>query len=376
MKSTILIFVCLCLSFVSYTQVSKTINVTSGGLYSALTVTEKQTISNLNVTGTIDASDFKTMRDYMPLLAVIDLSGTTITAYSGQLGTRLSADPINSYPSNTIPYFAFRTNNGNLNLISFKFPSGVTYIDEYAFAGCKKLSSLTIPSGVTYIGNAAFLDCGALITINFPSGVTKINDDVFSGSGLTSVDIPPTIITIGGRAFWGCTGLTSLKIPSSITTIDTQAFRGCIRLASIYVYSNPLIVLGSSTVTGSPSSAIFWEVNMKTCILYVPIGTLNDYRTAYQWKDFNNVVEFSTTGIEKFDTDKINIYPNPAIDGIWLDGIKGISKFSLTDINGKLILTKEINNNEYVSLNSLPKGIYFVNVNSNGETIDKKVIKN
>lgn len=370
MKKTYLIIIYLCLTLLLQAQISKTVNITAGGLYSTLSVTEKNTVTNLTVTGTIDASDFKTMRDNMPLLAIIDLSGTTIIAYSGQLGTRLSADPITSYPANTIPYKAFFYYKGDPKLISFKFPSGVTYIDDYAFYGCIKLSSLTIPSSVTYIGNEAFLNCSGLTSINFPSGVTTINYNCFSGcSGLTSIDIPSTITSIGNQAFYHCSGLTSLKIPSSITTIDIQAFAGCVRLASIYVYSNPLIVLGSS-------SAIFWEVNKNTCILYVPIGTLNDYRTANQWNEFNNVVEVLTTDIDLFKTNNLILYPNPVTHGFQVNGIKGLSILRLSDINGKVLLTKEVNNNEYISVSSLPKGMYIVKISSEGKEMEQKIIKN
>ena len=62
------------------------------------------TVTNLTVTGTIDARDFKTMRDNMPLLAVLDLSGVTIAAYTGPDGTHPSGG---LYPENEIPGRAF-----------------------------------------------------------------------------------------------------------------------------------------------------------------------------------------------------------------------------------------------------------------------------
>ena len=61
MKRTILILICLSLTLILYAQVSKTVNNTAGDLASALTPVEKVTITDLIITGTIDASDFKTM---------------------------------------------------------------------------------------------------------------------------------------------------------------------------------------------------------------------------------------------------------------------------------------------------------------------------
>ncbi|HEX7583948.1 MAG TPA: hypothetical protein VF373_04615, partial [Prolixibacteraceae bacterium] len=68
-----LLIICLCTTFLLHAQVSKTVNVTAGSLSLALTNTEKSTITNLTLTGTIDARDFKTMRDSMTVLAEIDL---------------------------------------------------------------------------------------------------------------------------------------------------------------------------------------------------------------------------------------------------------------------------------------------------------------
>jgi hypothetical protein len=64
-------------------QVSKTINVsTAGTLSTLLTTTEKNTVTNLTITGSIDRRDFVTLRDDMPLLSVLDISSAEIKAYS------------------------------------------------------------------------------------------------------------------------------------------------------------------------------------------------------------------------------------------------------------------------------------------------------
>jgi len=50
-------------------QVSKSLNITAGSLATALTVNELQTVTNLTLTGTIDARDFKANADLSPQLA-------------------------------------------------------------------------------------------------------------------------------------------------------------------------------------------------------------------------------------------------------------------------------------------------------------------
>ena len=79
------------------------------------------------------------------------------------------------------------------------------------------------------IGNYAFFGCRGLTSVNLPSNITKIGKYAFWGSrGLTSIDLPASITEIGEYAFWDCRGLTSINLPASITEIGEYAFWGCI----------------------------------------------------------------------------------------------------------------------------------------------------
>lgn len=130
-------------------QVSKTANIiTAGSLKTTLTTEELSTVTNLTLTGTIDARDFKIMRDNMPSLTELDLSGVTITAYAGTEGTSFITD----YPANSIPQYAFY----NLyvyphqsNHTTFILPSTITSIGDDAFHYCESLTTVTIPPSVT-----------------------------------------------------------------------------------------------------------------------------------------------------------------------------------------------------------------------------------
>ena len=94
----------------------------------------------------------------------------------------------------------------NKKIINADITSSVTYkgatyrvrkIGEWAFQGCKSLTSVTIPNSVTRIENGAFADC----------------------SSLTSVTIPNSVTEIGHWAFEVCTGLTSITIPNRVRSI-------------------------------------------------------------------------------------------------------------------------------------------------------------
>jgi Listeria/Bacterioides repeat len=232
-----------------------TANCTAGGLKTAITDADKEVVTKLTLTGTIDARDFKIMRDNMPALKEIDLSGVTIAAYSGGGGTDLF---IADYPKQGIPQYAFYNlvTKKPKSISGFVFPASATSIEEYAFFSCSTLTGgLSLPSALKHIGTNAFYGCSSLTgNLAIPESVTSIEKYAFaecSGfngtltlpSTLTSIEpstfynckglignlsIPTTVATIGISAFENCKGFTgNLIIPEAVTLIDAYAFSGC-----------------------------------------------------------------------------------------------------------------------------------------------------
>ena len=183
---------------------------------------------------------------------------------------------------------------GCSGLTSLTLPVGITSISNGAFMGCSGLTSLTLHAGITSIGISAFAYCSGLTSLTLPAGITSISNGAFKGcSGLTSLTLPAGITSIGDVAFSGCSGLTSLILPASITSIGSYAFSSCSGLTSIYVYPDIVPKMGSD---------VFYDVDKKNCTLYVPQGTKQDYFLADIWGDFENIVEYDPTGIDKTTT--------------------------------------------------------------------------
>ena len=289
-----------------HAQVSKKILVAAGSLKTTLTDNELNTITNLTIEGTIDARDFKTMRDNMPLLAVIDLSGVFVEAYTGTEGTSWRT----TYTENVFPEYAFWSDitGSKTSLISVSIPSSVNTIGEGAFSGCSGLTSVTIPSSVTTIGQSAFSQCTGLVFVTVPSSVKTIKSGAFEGcSGLTSITIPSFVTSIEYATFWDCNGLNAVAIPASVTSIGSHAFFRCSRLNSITLPSsvNSIGEHAFDGCTGLTSihshisipanlvsaSSVFSEVNKNTCKLYVPYGASALYTKAIGWNDFSNIIE-------------------------------------------------------------------------------------
>ncbi|HLO89953.1 MAG TPA: T9SS type A sorting domain-containing protein [Lentimicrobium sp.] len=72
-------------------------------------------------------------------------------------------------------------------------------------------------------------------------------------------------------------------------------------------------------------------------------------------------------------TSKINIYPNPAGDILYIDGNNPVTKVEIYSVSGQLILTS--NNKNAVDISSLDSGVYVSKVYMNGMQSTSKFIK-
>jgi len=229
MKPTLL-FLCLCFTIMLQAQVSKTVNVTAGGLASQLTATEKNTVTDLTLTGTIDARDFKTMRDDMAVLAALDLSGCSISAFTGSNGTDLEFISA-SYLANEIPLSGLRFKEG---LISVALPLSATSIAKCSFEACLDLKTITFPQALQNIGKRAFENCPSLVITAIPSTVTSIGASAFEDCrSLVTLTLPNSIDIIDYGTFENCNNLTTITIPSTVKEIYESAFEDCRKLKSI-----------------------------------------------------------------------------------------------------------------------------------------------
>ena len=180
---------------------------------------------------------------------------------------------------------------GCSGLTSITIPSSVTSLRFGCFWGCVKLTSITIPSSVTSLGDDCFHNCSGLTSITIPSSVTSLGKSCFSGcSGLTSITIPSSVTSLGGDCFRDCSSLTSITIPSSVTSLGKYCFYSCISLTSITIPSSVTSLgifcfvycsnLESIYFKGKSPNRISEADISKTCIIYVPVEYLQEYKDA------------------------------------------------------------------------------------------------
>jgi len=76
-----------------------------------------------------------------------------------------------------------------------------------------------------------------------------------------------------------------------------------------------------------------------------------------------------------FDSDNINIFPNPVKDILFVQNADANSNVKIFDISGKIVYSNKISDGT-VDMTSLSSGMYFLNIENNkGKTIVKKLLK-
>lgn len=296
---------------------------TPGTLSSLLTKqgVDLTNVTKLVVTGTLNAEDFRVMRQDMTLLNAVDISGTNVEA---------------------IPSSAFE---GKVPLMSFKAPTCLKTIGEKAFYGCTFLKDVPFGSQIVTIGSRAFEYCRLMAgNLTFPPMFSTLGVSAFGRcylldtvdfsaclslkeipvnafwdcKGLKVVTFSPTINRIGEAAFAGCTTLKSIDLTMcSSLTLDNSCFNNCSSLESI---SLPNLFSGFGSFTFSNctqlkkvflraqipptiSEYVFQGVNLSTCELIVPTGSAKAYSLAPNWSSFSTpkevgvLVNFGVNGL-------------------------------------------------------------------------------
>lgn len=352
-------------------QVTRNIEIYVPGALKSELIHDLKEITDLSITGSLNAIDFRIIRDSMPALKRLDLKAVIIEEYTGIEGTKInSTNPEfpSIYIAGEIPSGAFM-NKSNFETVilpdstksvgskafyrfsaknpinipkkfsgkvegfaycatlftvdsenetysavdgvlydksqsklikmpisrtgTFDIPPTVTYIYSNAFAGCETLSKLSIPQSVTNIPDQALINCSAEFIVDennmkyssFEGVLFSKNKEVLIQVPITKkgcYKIPETVTSIANFSFFNCKYITTVSIPENINSIGLNSFGYCTQLNTLRILTSTPPVI---------TDAVFQNLNTETCILQVPGGNADAYKSAVGWKNFKNIIE-------------------------------------------------------------------------------------
>lgn len=256
----------------------------AGGLSTAIPEENRTSIAYLTVTGEINSSDLKIIREIAGRdsegkgtrgqLMDLDISNAKIVSggepYLAEDGEAFTTS------DNEIPYKAFYATR----LRTIALPTSTEYIKPGAFTACNRLDTVALAKDY---GKGFTID-GKLI---YSEDTTELIGSLPNVEG--DITLPQTVTTIDDYALYNSHGVTSITIPSSVTNIGVAALSSN-GLTTIKIYAKKIPATGDKC---------FSNVDKTACTLLVPAGCKKAYSEAKQWKEF---VGTRKDGIKEFGT--------------------------------------------------------------------------
>lgn len=311
------------------TASAETIDCTAGKLSEL--IGDNTSVTALTVTGTVNAADLNFIASGLQHLDALDLSGTTVEAYSGApLASGLTVSAANEIPSYGLM---------GLKASSLILPAEITAIGESALAS-SAIAELTIPTTVTSIGNSAFA-ASALTKADIPATVTSLGTGAFSDcASLTAVTVSAQLDSISRNCFLNCAALTEVSLPASVVRIGDSAFAGTSALAeftfpqgvreigSRAFYMSGITAVDLSRQNGVSIGAFAFARDLSLTSVALPSGTSIGEGVFFDDTSLKSVsLPASVTEIPSF-TFKGTSSANP--QEVITDGVTSIGDYALT----------------------------------------------
>ena len=221
-----------------------TVDVPTAGTLSNIIQSDKMyKITNLKITGSLNADDIRFIRK----MAGCYYNGNG-SKYDGHLqyldlGSLSQISYVHSFE-------VYDENGYRSTLNDCLFPLAYLYnlktvvlpdlYKDYNFSlmGCRNLTTAKMPDNLEKIGNNTFKDCSSLEDIRISPTVTSIGEYAFSGcSSLTDIQIPANVTYIGKYAFYGCSSLKGINVPTDLVNISASTFENCANLQYFFNYN-------------------------------------------------------------------------------------------------------------------------------------------
>ena len=170
-----------------------------------------------------------------------------------------------------------------IRLSSLQLNDDLEDIGGGAFQGCYLYSQITLPQNVQHIGNGAFGWAALEGELTIPESCLNIETGAFTQNSLSKVTLPSKLEAIPNDMFSANPLLREVKIGKYVEVIGDRAFGGDGSLQTIICLNPEPPAIGSETFDG---------VYMDKCIVEVPEASIEAYRHADGWKNFQNITAY------------------------------------------------------------------------------------
>lgn len=380
----------------------------AGELESRVTELEKNYAGKWYISGELNGTDIRFLKEVFQLGNITDLDLTDATIVSG--GDPCVATPEEYYTEDKVigkdMFISARS------LVSLALPSNTIRVEDYAVCFCHNLLSIVIPDACEKLTATAIYQCDRLTSIHLGKSVseysgycgsycpaltsitvspgnthfTSVDGVLFNaeqttlvkypaGKGETEYTVPSTVRSIGYESFCSA-AVTRVNLPKELTNISSGAFEKCdidsihipagIRSISIYAFRN-CKNLGVVECAVKDISSVDLPLSEKyppfegipaDCFWHVPSGCADAYRAQPWWVPTWRIADDCTTGVRQAPQGRnlvISIENGSLI-------MRADAKMAVTvyDIRGMVIKTLSLMPGESRSV-ALPAGTYIVN---------------
>lgn len=156
-------------------------------------------------------------------------------------------------------------------------------VTEIVWFPMGKTGSYTLPETITAVGDYAFSEC-SITEFTLPDNLTTLGQSVFYDSKVEKVTLPDKLRTVPAGTFQKCRRLRTVSLGSATEQISDYVFDGC-PLTDLFVNADLPPVCNAKAFATSGNDFT------KTCVVHVPKGRANYYRTSKAWKVFTHIRE-------------------------------------------------------------------------------------
>lgn len=193
---------------------------------------------------------------------------------------------------------SFRLIGNRVGLLSFNVEAG-SKLKEIGFMGVQAnencIFDFSNAKMLEVIGQISFGECYAIMSYNFPNSVKKIEMGAFRNIQWKEVTLNEGVETLVGNqwngVFQGCTSMTKLVLPSTLNDIGLNG------LKMPHLSNSPSYIVVCNAVT--PPTVVVEKsqflstgsLKSKVKAIYVPASSIEEYKSAAGWSDFNDRIK-------------------------------------------------------------------------------------